>query len=62
VAGFLDLPTTVENDRLTCAYYPFREGPETDFELYEGPDGWAAAVPHQRRGADLGVLPAGPVR
>lgn len=45
VAGFLDAPTTVENDRLTCAYYTFWEGPETDFELYEGPDGWAAAVP-----------------
>jgi flavin-dependent dehydrogenase len=45
VAGFLDAPTTVENDRLTCAYYTFWEGRATDFELYEGPDGWAGAVP-----------------
>lgn len=37
--------TAVEHQRLTCAYYTFWQGPKTDFELYEGPQGWISAVP-----------------
>ncbi|MEU8891939.1 NAD(P)/FAD-dependent oxidoreductase [Streptomyces sp. NPDC048442] len=34
-----------EAPRLTCAYYTFWAGPQTDFELYEGKSGWVSAVP-----------------
>lgn len=37
--------TTVEHEKLTCAYYTLWQGPKTFFEMYEGPTGWVSAVP-----------------
>lgn len=45
VAELVGSETTLEHERLTCAYYGFWEGVEAGFELYEGEDGWVSAVP-----------------
>ncbi|HEX6969390.1 MAG TPA: FAD-dependent monooxygenase [Micromonosporaceae bacterium] len=45
VAGLVGAPKTVENERLTCAYYTYWRGVTADFELYEGETGWVSAVP-----------------
>lgn len=45
VADLVGAPNTIEHPRLTCAYYTFWDGPQTHFELYEGPTGWVSAVP-----------------
>ncbi|WUV13489.1 NAD(P)/FAD-dependent oxidoreductase [Streptomyces sp. NBC_01485] len=45
LAGLVGAEKTLEHPRLTCAYYTFWQGPETDFELYEGRQGWVSAVP-----------------
>ncbi|MGH3980854.1 MAG: NAD(P)/FAD-dependent oxidoreductase [Pseudonocardiaceae bacterium] len=36
---------TVQDPRLTCAYYTYWEGLPARFELYERPGSWVAAVP-----------------
>ncbi|MFK4546984.1 2-polyprenyl-6-methoxyphenol hydroxylase-like FAD-dependent oxidoreductase [Streptomyces tendae] len=45
VARLAGAAKEVEHPALTCAYYTFWRGPRTDFEMYEGPTGWIAAVP-----------------
>ncbi|MDQ0912423.1 NAD(P)/FAD-dependent oxidoreductase [Streptomyces canus] len=45
VARLVGAAKQVEHPALTCAYYTFWQGPRTDFEMYEGPTGWIAAVP-----------------
>lgn len=45
VAELVGAQKTVEHPRLTCAYYTLWQGPQTHFELYEGPTGWVSAVP-----------------
>ncbi|WP_328902112.1 NAD(P)/FAD-dependent oxidoreductase [Streptomyces sp. NBC_00441] len=45
VARFVRAAEYHEAPRLTCAYYTFWAGLQTDFELYEGKSGWVSAVP-----------------
>ncbi|MGW0823050.1 NAD(P)/FAD-dependent oxidoreductase [Streptomyces sp. NPDC002845] len=44
VAGLVGAPFTVEDERLTCAYYAYWEGVPATMELYERPGSWVAAV------------------
>jgi len=45
IANLVGAETTIENERLTCAYYSYWEGVEAHFELYEGDTGWVSTVP-----------------
>lgn len=45
VARLVQAPYTVEDPRLTCAYYTYWEDVPAGLELYEGPGSWTAAVP-----------------
>lgn len=44
VARLAQAPFTVEDPRLTCAYYTYWEGVPATLELYESPGSWVAAV------------------
>ncbi|MFD1663411.1 FAD-dependent oxidoreductase [Streptomyces caeni] len=44
VARLAQAPFTVEDPRLTCAYYTYWEGVPATLELYERPGSWVAAV------------------
>jgi flavin-dependent dehydrogenase len=45
VARLVAAPYTVQDARLTCAYYTYWQDVPADLELYERPGGWVAAVP-----------------
>ncbi|THA25300.1 FAD-dependent oxidoreductase [Streptomyces sp. RKND-216] len=45
VARLVESPFTVEDPRLTCAYYSYWDDVPACFELYERPGAWVAAVP-----------------
>jgi 2-polyprenyl-6-methoxyphenol hydroxylase-like FAD-dependent oxidoreductase len=45
VARLVGAPYTVEDPRLTCAYYTYWKDVPAGLELYEGPGSWTAAVP-----------------
>ena len=45
VARLTEAPYTVQDPRLTCAYYTYWQGVPADLELYERPGGWVATVP-----------------
>lgn len=45
VAGLCDAPFTVQDPRLSCAYYAYWDDVPASFELYERPGSWVAAVP-----------------
>lgn len=45
LARLVQAPYTVEDPRLTCAYYTYWEDVPAGLELYEGPGSWTAAVP-----------------
>ncbi|MBC9724223.1 NAD(P)/FAD-dependent oxidoreductase [Streptomyces sp. TRM68367] len=45
VARLVAAPYTVQDKRLSCAYYAYWQEVPADLELYERPGGWVAAVP-----------------
>ncbi|EST38778.1 hypothetical protein N566_05610 [Streptomycetaceae bacterium MP113-05] len=45
VARLVGAPFTVQDARLTCAYYSYWDDVPACFELYERPGAWVAAVP-----------------
>ncbi|MER6926126.1 FAD-dependent monooxygenase, partial [Streptomyces spiralis] len=45
VARLAAAPYTVQDPRLTCAYYTYWQDVPADLELYERPGGWVATVP-----------------
>ncbi|MGW0084644.1 NAD(P)/FAD-dependent oxidoreductase [Streptomyces sp. NPDC003393] len=45
VARLAEAPYTVQDPRLTCAYYTYWKDVPADLELYERPGGWVATVP-----------------
>jgi len=45
VARLAGAQITIEDPRLTCAYYTFWEGLDAKYELYEGDGAWVGAVP-----------------
>jgi 2-polyprenyl-6-methoxyphenol hydroxylase-like FAD-dependent oxidoreductase len=44
VAKLVDAPLYAQRPNLTCAYYTYWAGVTTDFEIYERPGGWVAAL------------------
>lgn len=44
VAKLVDAPLYAEHPNLTCVYYTYWSGIPADFEIYERPGGWVAAV------------------
>jgi flavin-dependent dehydrogenase len=45
IARLVGAEMTVEDPRLTCAYYSFWQGLDVRYELYEGTGAWVGAVP-----------------
>ncbi|GAA3786243.1 FAD-dependent oxidoreductase [Streptomyces phyllanthi] len=58
VAGLVDAPYTVEDPRLTCAYYAYWTDVPATLELYERAGAWVAAVAtHDRATLVLAYFP-----